>query len=166
MSQDLNISQPIDLTGELPRDLGVSFDPDNVLLQGIYGDAISAQRAKRRWSETLELNFLLEASHDFSLKVSGSLDEGVYRLTCKFLTACGRYAFWRITNNQAPEAQYVIETAHIPMCHSRHEDILRAPDMHSIHEEPLILGTSDLSEFFFPARKGRLSGWLKSLFRK
>ena len=164
MSQDAHISEPIELTDELSRDLGVCFDPDNVVLQGVYGDEISAHRAKRMWRETLELNFLLDPGHDFALKVSPNLEEDKFKLTCHFLTACGRYAFWRITNNQAPEAQYVIETAHIPMCHSHHADIITAPDLRSVHEEPLILSGADLARLFSaPRRKSGLRGWLRRL---
>ena len=163
MAYDAFTSQPIELTQELPRDLGVCFDPDRVVLQGVYPDEISAHRAKRLWSQTLSSHFLLDAENDFRLQVNGSTETGKFVLTCSFLTACGRYAFWRITNNQAPETQYVIETAHIPICSSRHEDILCAPDLHSIHEEPLILSTGELTDLLFPPRKPKFSSWLKKL---
>jgi hypothetical protein len=167
MAQDLKAPQAIDLTNELPADGGVCFDPDNVVLQGCYSDEISAFRAKKLWAETLQANFLLEPGYDFRLSVSSSLEENKFQLVCTFLTACGRYAFWRVTNNQAPEAQYVIETAHIPMSQSHQEDILRAPDMRSIHEEPLILG-SDLNDYLYPRKQGfsrRIKNALAKLLR-
>lgn len=116
---------------------GVTFNPDQVTLQGIYSDELSAHRAKKTWIETLEGAFILENRTDIDLAIRDT-DAG-YLLECHFLTACARYAFWRLTNNQAPEAQYIIETAHIPLCESRHEEIMTAPDMRSIYDEPLIL---------------------------
>ena len=166
MAQDAFTPQPIELTREISHDLGVCFDPDNVVLQGSYTDEISAYRAKRLWSQTLSMHFLLDPEQDFNFQILGNPEDGQYTLTCRFVTACGRYAFWRITNHQAPEAQYVIETAHIPICHSRHEDILCAPDLHSIHEEPLILSSGELSEMLFPRPKRKFSSWLKKLLRR
>jgi len=163
MPYDAHTSQPIELTHNVSIDLGVCFDPDNVILQGIYQDELSAYRAKRRWEETFSSHFLLDSEQDFNLEVKGNLHEGKFILTCRFLTACGRYAFWRITNNQAPETQYIIETAHIPVCSSRHEDILCAPDLHSIYEEPLILSTGELQELLFPPKKSRFWEWLKRI---
>lgn len=131
--------ETIELREQLPLSEGVSFDPDNVTLHGAYSDEISAYRAKKLWIETLENCFLLERDHDFTVRVRSGLDDGHFLLICEFNTACARYAFWRLTNNQAPEAQYIIETAHIPVCDSRQEDILRAPDMRSIYGEPCVL---------------------------
>jgi len=114
---------------------GVTFDADNVILRGIYSDEISAFRARKMWIETFESSFLLELNHDYKLRVK--IDEnGKYTLICEFFTACARYAFWRITNNQAPEAQYIIETAHIPVCDSRQNEILHAPDLRCTNAMP------------------------------
>jgi len=147
-----------DLAENIELSDGVCFDPDNVSLRGCYSDELSAHRAKRLWVETLENCFLLEEGHDFSVRVRASLEKAQFVLVCEFGTACARYAFWRLTNNQAPEAQYVIETAHIPVCDSRQEDILRAPDMKSIHEEPFILrGSGDADG------KSGLSGLLRTI---
>jgi hypothetical protein len=164
MVQDAFSTQTIELAEQILAEPGVCFDPDSVTLQGSYSDEISAYRAKKLWAETLEMNFLLDEKHDFALSVSSNLDANQFLLNCKFLTACGRYAFWRITNNQAPEAQYVIETAHIPMCESRHNEILRAPDMRPLHDEPLVLGSA-LSDILLP-HKNNLSGWLKDLIKR
>jgi hypothetical protein len=38
----------------------------------------------------------------------------LYKVRCDFQTACGRYAFWRLTHHQAPEVQFLLETAHLP----------------------------------------------------
>lgn len=128
MRHDLS-SELIELTEEVSSLDGVRFDPNSVTLEGLYGDEVSAYRAKKTWLETLKASFLLEPGHDFELSVAH--DEGAerYILACAFKTACARYAFWRLTNHQAPEAQYQIETGHIPQCDSREADFLRAPDM-------------------------------------
>jgi len=98
-----NISQAIDLT----------FDSENTILEGWYSDELSAYRAKKGWSEILGKYFLLEHKVDFTISAQGYPTAGVYGILCEFGSACGRYAFWRITNNQAQEAQYLIETAHL-----------------------------------------------------
>jgi hypothetical protein len=97
---------------------GVAFDPDLVVIQGVYSDELSAYRAKKVWIEALESHFLLENESDYLLAVSRQKEEdrdANFHLRCKFTSACARYAFWRITNGQAPEAEYVLETAHIPV---------------------------------------------------
>ena len=162
MSQD---SQIIEITDNIELDQrGVCFDPDNISLYGTYTDELSAYRARKLWAETLEANFLLEESHDFTVTVSSSLQAGRFRVSCSFLTACARYAFWRLTNNQAPEAQYVIETAHIPICDSRHDEILRAPDLRSVHDEPLIF--KGLDGRYRSAKKPRFSSWLRGIIKR
>ncbi len=98
--------------------LGLWYDPDKLVVEGVYHDEVSAYRARRRWIEALEHNFLLEEDHDFHLKVRKSRGGKLFRVRCDFLTACGRYAFWRLTHHQAPEVQLIMETAHLP--HSPH----------------------------------------------
>lgn len=93
---------------------GVCFDQNEASLEGIYLDELSTYRAKKVWTETLETNFLLEPNYDFLFKVVSDIKDNKFVLKCNFTSACGRYAFWRLTRNQAPEAQYSIETAHIP----------------------------------------------------
>jgi hypothetical protein len=93
---------------------GIWYDPDRIVLEGNYSDQITAYRAKRRWTRAFESNFLLEGNHDFKLSVAQTIESGEFCLKCDFLTACGRYAFWRLTHNQAPEVQFLLETAHIP----------------------------------------------------
>jgi hypothetical protein len=92
----------------------ISFDSDTLVLRGIYADELSAHRAKKTWSRTLENNFLLDFDFDFDIRVTNDEDESLYRVNCDFKTACGRYAFWRITHDQVPDIQYIIRTAHIP----------------------------------------------------
>ena len=113
-----------DVVGE-----GVCFDSENIALEGIYCDELSAHRAKKVWCEVLETSFLLDNGHDFKMLKLPNLENSKFVLKCTFHTACGRYAFWRLINHQTPEAQYVIETAHIPACDSRQCDFISAPDL-------------------------------------
>jgi hypothetical protein len=94
--------------------LGLWYDAERLLLEGIYLDEVSAYRARRSWIKAFEMNFLLEDIHDFRVKVSFDVEESHYRVQCSFTSACGRYAFWRLTHHQAPEVQFALETAHLP----------------------------------------------------
>lgn len=94
--------------------LGLWYDPERLVLEGIYEDEVSAYRARRSWIRTFEKNFLLEESQDFKVKVGFDREEARYHVKSVFLTACGRYAFWRLTHHQAPDVQYALETAHLP----------------------------------------------------
>lgn len=157
--------QYIELTREYPRGCHVAFDADTAALEGHYVDELSAFRARKVWIEILENNFLLEKDHDFQTQISGDIEEGSYVLRCTFQTACGRYAFWRLTNSQAPEAQYTIETAHIPNAESLYEQILRAPDL----EDKRNLDIYEMEENFPPlphSTKPSMVYWLKALFRR
>jgi len=129
MSQEGLGSEVIELTSECPTLDGVCFDPEHITLEGTYIDQLSAYRAKRVWVGILNESFLLETEHDFRLRVDPVNTSNRYTLRCEFLTACARYAFWRLTNNQAPEAQYIIETAHIPNAETRQDDFWQAPDL-------------------------------------
>jgi hypothetical protein len=97
-----------------PGMLGLWYDPERLVVEGVYQDEVTAYRARRRWIEALGKNFLLEEGLDFSLKVRRSRGGRSFRVRCDFLTACGRYAFWRLTHHQAPEVQFLLETAHLP----------------------------------------------------
>lgn len=126
--------QAIELTDELITPGAVSFDSVKASLEGSYRDELSLHRAKKIWIDTLETNFLLEKGHDFKIKITRNIAEEQFSMSCDFTTACGRYALWRLTHDQAPEAQYLIETAHIPQCESRLQEILFAPDLKSKRE--------------------------------
>ena len=93
--------------------LGVSFDLERLRLEGYYSDQLSAYRAKKLWIAAFEKSFLLDFSHDFDIEVHSDLQALTFHLRCDFLTACGRYAFWRLTHNQAPDVQEIVETAHL-----------------------------------------------------
>lgn len=130
-------SQVVELKEEITSFQGVCFDPDEVCLEGYYSDEITAYRSKKNWVKILESNFLLDLKQDFKLKVQQQ--EKMFVLKCEFLSACGRYAFWRLTNNQAPEAQYQIETSHIPDCETKMDDFIAAPDLQPADQKSWIL---------------------------
>ncbi|MEZ4753584.1 MAG: hypothetical protein R3A13_04640 [Bdellovibrionota bacterium] len=156
-------SKIVELNQVVELEEGVCFDPDRISLEGIYRDEISTYRAKRVWIEALESTFLLDHNHDLCFLIGRYGDSNKFFLSCQFVTACARYAFWRLTNHQAPEAQYLIETAHIPDSELRQEDFLSAPDMRPLYEEPDILlneiasKTNNISQV--------LSDLVKKLFR-
>lgn len=108
--QDLRASGAESLYPNSP----VRFDTERLLIRAAYSDQLSAYRARRLWNDAFEGQFLLDAEHDFRIEVTSNLNEHTFSLNCEFLTACGRYAFWRLTHNQAPDIQYLVETAHIP----------------------------------------------------
>lgn len=136
MRNDLNSAEFSEKVFEA-RDPVVRFDTEQARLHGEYSDQLSAYRAKRVWEATLERNFLLDPEHDFSLKVVSEVAAHEFLLTCIFHTACARYALWRLTNEQALEAQYAIETAHVPT--GQFEAMLRSPDLAPWQPEPLVL---------------------------
>lgn len=100
--------------GEIAVGLGLWYDSDRLMLEGIYLDEVTAYRARKGWIEAFEVNFLLEDRVDFRVRVGRQEGGSRFCVLCEFLTACGRYAFWRLTHHQAPEVQFVLETAHLP----------------------------------------------------
>ncbi|MCO6432283.1 MAG: hypothetical protein J5J00_15625 [Deltaproteobacteria bacterium] len=141
------------MTREISDFHGVRFDATRVCLTGTYADELSLFRAKRSWSEILEDNFLLEKNYDYEFTYHCDTERLNFILNCEFVTSCGRYAFWRLTNNQAPEAQYLIETAHIPNAELRHDEFLSAPDLEPVcgtinPEESAVLNENSGSRSF------------------
>lgn len=128
MHSDHLQARTIELTHELPPPAAISFNSERLCLEGLYCDELSAYRARRSWKSTLVSLFLLEEEEDFAFVVQRN-EEDLYSLECQFLTACARYAFWRLTNHQAPEAQYMIETAHLPVTERSFPDLSGAPDL-------------------------------------
>lgn len=84
---------------------GLIYDADGIALLGKYTDELSAHRAKKHWVDVLNSYFLLEKDRDYELWVTTSLQESYFVLNCSFISACGRYTFWRLINHQAPEAE-------------------------------------------------------------
>ena len=139
MQTEASTTQLTENTAQSEAISQVFFDADTLALFGSYIDELSAWRAKKTWTVTLERLFLLNDSTDFKLTIQKLPESERYVLRCEFLSACARYAFWRLTNHQTPEAQYIIETAHIPDSIHHHQEFLSVPDMRPVHEEPLIL---------------------------
>ena len=81
----------------------ITYNTDNISIISQFGDEMSVYRCRRTWTEILSNHFLLEKDRDFKMSISAS--ESPFILTCEFNSACGRYAFWRLINQQAPEAE-------------------------------------------------------------
>lgn|GEM_PF-4180061 len=143
-------SQAIDLT----------YDSENTTLEGWYADELSAHRAKKIWREILSSYFLLENTVDFVVSTQGYPSEGIYGILCEFKSACGRYAFWRITNNQAPEAQYLIESAHLGDI----GDYSSAPDLRKL--DPLSFDVTSKQLSFQQSWKDDIIRIIKGLVQK
>lgn len=91
---------------------GLIYDAEGVTLIGTYGDELSAYRARRRWMEVFSNYFLLERERDYDLSVTASDEENTFALHATFISACGRYAFWRLINRQALEAEQKLCNEH------------------------------------------------------
>lgn len=89
----------------------IVFDAASVALLGKFSDELSAYRTRKKWFDVLHSYFLLEQERDYEMNVECSHDENKYVLTCGFTSACGRYAFWRLINHQAPDAE-------VKLCHT------------------------------------------------
>ena len=84
---------------------GLTYDADGITLIDHYSDELAAYRSRRSWIDVLHSHFLLERDRDYEIWVTPTDDETGYLLSCCFVSACGRYAFWRLINHQAPEAE-------------------------------------------------------------
>jgi hypothetical protein len=148
--------------------LGLWYDAEKLILEGIYLDEVSAYRARRSWIKTFEMNFLLEEIHDFKVKVVFESDEGRYHVQCTFTSACGRYAFWRLTHHQAPEVQFTLETAHLPHITSlRFEESSIESEIESVSPEEGIVGVDDLQRSSVLADASRfIRGRVRACLRK
>ena len=84
---------------------GLIFDAEGVALFGKYDNELLAWRAKKEWVQVLHDYFLLEPTRDYEIDVITDLDTFTFCIKSSFNSACGRYAFWRLINHQAPEAE-------------------------------------------------------------
>ena len=84
---------------------GLVFDADTITLIGKFSDELAAYRARRKWREVLTTYFLLEHDRDYEMQIQHQSEASEWTLRCEFQSACGRYAFWRLINRQAPEAE-------------------------------------------------------------
>lgn len=89
---------------------GLIFDADSVTLLGKFTDEFSAHRAKKQWMGVFAHHFLLERSRDYDMEVGNVEGTGYYYLRSTFESACGRYAFWRLVNHQAMEAEQKLQS--------------------------------------------------------
>jgi len=81
----------------------MTYNTDNISIISQFADEMSVYRCRRTWTEILGNHFLLEKDRDFKMDIL--ISESLFQLTCEFNSACGRYAFWRLINHQAPEAE-------------------------------------------------------------
>jgi hypothetical protein len=93
--------------------LGLWYEPERLLIEGVYRDELTAYRVRKRWIAAFREHFLLDEGVDLSFKVSKVGGSGFSKLHCYFISACGRYAFWRLTHHQALEVQWLLERAHL-----------------------------------------------------
>lgn len=144
MAESFNIDLAA-IRNTFPHGEGVAFDMSRMTLDGLYQNELDAYRAKRVWKQALSSLFILDPEHDFELSVHSDSSSDTFLLTCEFKTACGRYAFWRLTNNQAPEAQSIIEAAHRPEYRVSADPLLNEILVH----RPAVLGEAPRGGFLF-----------------
>ena len=138
---------------------GLVFDADTITLAGKFTDEISAYRAKKRWIETFNNHFLLEGARDYEMSVK-PLGE-LFVLSCIFHSACGRYAFWRLVNHQAPDAEAKLYSSN--MVSRRSARYLLGSIWNSNQSSPWILTGTDINPRGNRSRKPTLIGavWTK-----
>lgn len=126
---------------ELAKRSGLIFDAEGVTLIARCNDELSAYRAKKNWVLVLKSYFLLELERDYELSVLASPEQGYFTVSCFFISACGRYAFWRLINDQAPEAELklgALQTSNSSPCRPSLFGRLKSPS--STIPTPAILG--------------------------
>lgn len=162
--------QLADITGSIDLSEGVVFEPNHALLVGVYKDELSAYRARKEWLATLHEGFLLEPGEDLKLAIHPTPASDWFILSCEFVSATARYAFWRITRGQAPEEQYRIESAHVA---SMWERAAVCPDLKRAREEPngisaesLLAGLDVAAPLETKSLVERIVGSTKGLFQK
>lgn len=102
----------------------VSYSSEKYIIMGEYSNELLLFRAKKFWALVLQDTFLLENITDFKFQVKKNSKLNIYNLICTFKSACGRYAFWRISNDQNPEVKYIIETAHLTSTADNYDSLL------------------------------------------
>jgi predicted dithiol-disulfide oxidoreductase (DUF899 family) len=94
--------------------VGLGYDLATERLVRAPGDQLSTYRARKGWSVILASYFLLEPVRDYEMTISHDAEAGVFTLSVVFTSACGRYAYWRLFNQQAPEAAEKLRRAGVP----------------------------------------------------
>ncbi len=164
--------QLADITGSIDLSEGVVFEPNHALLVGVYKDELSAYRARKEWLATLHEGFLLEAGEDLTLTIAPTPGGEWFILSCTFVSATARYAFWRITRGQAPEEQYRIESAHVASIWERAAvcpDLKRAAarsEEVEVCAEALLAGLDVTTPLETKTLVERIVGSTKGLFQK
>lgn len=92
---------------------GLTYNADKLCIEGQYSDELSQHRARKTWCTILETDFLLIPNSDFQFSLHKDPELNKFQIACSFKSACGRYAFWRLINEQVPEVQFLLETAHL-----------------------------------------------------
>ena len=77
--------------GEIAVGLGLWYDSERLMLEGIYLDEVTAYRARKGWIEAFEVNFLLEDRNDFVVRVYSQQEIGRFCVKCEFASACGPF---------------------------------------------------------------------------
>ncbi|MBL7663428.1 hypothetical protein JNK13_11815 [bacterium] len=137
----------------------LSFDADGTTLIGRYTDELSAYRAKRKWIEILKKHFLLDQGRDYELSILVNPVNKYFALNCYFTSACGRYAFWRLVNNQAPEAELNLTSSGSLLKEAIKRNRETKSGSHEVVEPTVLHGEQT-------ARKRTLSGALSDYFLK
>ena len=78
---------------------------DDVAIVRNFPDEMSAYRARKTWHKILSSHFLLEDERDYTIAIDCDHATRRYSLSCIFTSACGRFAYWRLVNKQAIEAE-------------------------------------------------------------
>ena len=137
----------------------VSYIPETYKIVGEYSNEIYLFRAKKFWKMALQDTFLLETGTDFQFQIKKNAKMNVYTLTCTFKSACGRYAFWRVNNNQNPEAKYIIESAHLTQTADNYDAILnKGPNFIVSHDSDILCDIED--------KANNISEVLKNIVKK
>ena len=142
------------------------FDAEAVTLTGHYLDELGAYRARREWMDILNSFFLLEKDRDYEMEVVYSESDDLYFLDCVFVSACGRYAFWRLINNQAPEAENRLGSLSASSdTASFLSNLFRSP-VGNKKSDPWVISAPNSDETPSRERKPTLIGGILDQFRK
>ena len=123
---------------------GLAFHADGAALIIAFSDELAAYRARKVWTETFRNYFLLERDRDYEIWVSQTAQEDdCFVLSACFVSACGRYAFWRLINQQCPEVEKRLMGIRLPT---------KEQNSSAEHEGPWVL--SDAT-----SRRARKGSW-------
>jgi len=139
MQEDFSDTQLVDFIDYNQSGIAIQFCLDTTSLTGFYSDELACYRARRVWKTVFERTFLLNSECDFTMETNSDEEAPSFSLRCTFNSPSGRYVLWRLANDQAPESQYTIETAHVPDSESMHDQLVSAPDLVAAGSSPTIL---------------------------